>query len=72
MKHPSTSIEQKEDESWTFNGKRACIKWQRTWEAWIQNVSKSIWSWTLSSTLVTWFIAFTKVISDPKNLDRIY
>ena len=34
--------------------------------------SKSLWSWTFSSTLVTGFIAFTKFISDPEKLDRIY
>ena len=29
-------------------------------------------SWTFSSTLVTGFIAFTKFISDPEKVDRIY
>ena len=33
---------------------------------------KSLWSWTLSSTLVTGFIAFTKFILDPEKLDRIF
>ena len=33
---------------------------------------KCIWSLTLSSTLVIGFIAFTKFISDPEKLDRIY
>ena len=33
---------------------------------------KSLWSWTLSSTLVIVFIAFTKFISDPEKVDRIY
>ena len=33
---------------------------------------KSLWNWTLSSTLVTSFIAFTKFILDPKKVDRIY
>ena len=33
---------------------------------------KSIRSRTFSSTSVTGFIAFTKFISDPKKLDRIY
>ena len=33
------------------------------------NVSES---WTLASTLVTGFIAFTKFISDPEKVDRIY
>ena len=29
-------------------------------------------SWMLPSTLVTGFIAFTKFISDPEKVDRIY
>ena len=33
---------------------------------------KSLWSWTISSTLVTGFIAFTKFSLDPKKLDQIY
>ena len=33
---------------------------------------KSVRSWTLSSTLVTGFITFTKFISDPEKVDRIY
>ena len=33
---------------------------------------KSLESRTLASTLVTGFIAFTKFISDPEKLDRIY
>ena len=33
---------------------------------------KSLRSWTLASTLVTGFIAFTKFISDPEKVDRIY
>ena len=33
---------------------------------------KSLRSQTLASTLVTGFIAFTKFISDPEKLDRIY
>ena len=66
MKHPSTIIEQKEDERWTCNGKRACIKWQRTWEAWIQKCLKVSKVEPLYSTVVTGFIAFTKFIPDPK------
>ena len=33
---------------------------------------KSLRSWTPASTLDIGFIAFTKFISDPKKLDRIY
>ena len=34
IKHPSTSTEHKRDGTWTYNCKRAYIKWQSTWEAW--------------------------------------